>query len=138
MKLDPNWGITDGFQIIRKDVQNFVKFILKQLTEINNPTVSACKMLFDFEQQLKIVNDLPAVSRLKLDKSLSSLRMLILEKADIEQDQLLSRLVTYIILVSGLGNPKSLKVFHQFYCMDIKRFQIITLKIYWKLVLTFL
>lgn len=107
--MDPNWGISKDVLQIRKDLQAFFEHVLDQLSQCNNPEIIACKVQFYFENNFNLVENLPEINRQELMKKIRSLRLLILENSN-DSPKLISNIVTYIILASGLGNPMKRKV----------------------------
>lgn len=110
LKLDPNWGITDDIFQIRQDLQRFIQYITTQLSGPLNPVISTCKVQFHFETKFSELEDSPIIRKNELRSKLHRLKMLVLERDD-DNPHVITHLVYYITLISGLGNPKDPKVY---------------------------
>lgn len=109
LRFDPNWGISDRVLLIRKDLQRFIKHVVHKYLEGNNPETLTCKLQYYFEDKFTSLQHLPSLKRRHFMKHLSPLRTRSLEKQRNSSDSIKAA-VAYIVLASGLGNPKDIKV----------------------------
>ncbi|RZC32461.1 UPF0704 protein C6orf165 -like [Asbolus verrucosus] len=117
LALDPSWGITTNFMINREDVQNFIKFVVAKLEDQLTPSMIVLKMQFYFhcnfsmKQKMLKRNRTELLARLKtLEHEIIDIKVL---KEDEEIDFIYKKMVYYITLASGLGNPTLDPVFKE-------------------------
>lgn len=111
--LDPNWGITSDSIVTRDNVQQFVKYVVKELNnEKMKPKILTLKMQFYYSCSLEnlklavIQNRSQLRNRLKnLEKNIISTTSAQLMEDHREVDLLYKKMIFYITLLSGLGNP---------------------------------
>ncbi|XP_076252362.1 cilia- and flagella-associated protein 206-like [Rhynchophorus ferrugineus] len=116
--INPNWGINDDFFNQRQNVQVFVKYVIDELL-VNpyHPTMVTLKIQFYFSCNLEHMGYAIEMNHYDLRKKLSKLKEDIFIINTIqdkeEMDKLLKKIVYYITLISGLGDPTNNKVFEE-------------------------
>jgi hypothetical protein len=117
LALDPTWGITDKDMLNRADVQKFIKYVVSKLENQLTPSMIALKMQFYFSCNFQMKHKMVKRNRSEL---LIRLRALEQEIVDVkylaEEDEIdltYKKIVYYITLASGLGNPTLEPVFKE-------------------------
>lgn len=118
MRLDPNWGISEDAFLMRKDLQRFIKHIVKKITEGKNPETLTCELQFYFDEKFSFLSQLPYQYRHYLMNKLSPIKIETLEKPKNASDTVKAAVV-YITLASGLGNPGDMKVSTKYVVLSI-------------------
>lgn len=107
--LDPNWEISKDVLFIRKDLQCFIDYVVKNNTDGRNLEILTCKLQYCFEDNFVALPKFPSLKRKRLMKYLSPLKRRSLSKQNNSSNSI-DVTVLYITLASGLGNPKDIKV----------------------------
>ncbi|XP_066253099.1 cilia- and flagella-associated protein 206 [Euwallacea similis] len=116
--MDPNWGIGDDFFRQRENVQHFVKYVIEDLLQQQNyPKIVTLKLQFYFSCNLERMDHVIELNKRDLKNKLSSLKENIFMATKVEEkeeiDLLFKKIVYYITLSTGLGNPSKPKVYEE-------------------------
>ncbi|XP_048522875.1 cilia- and flagella-associated protein 206 isoform X2 [Dendroctonus ponderosae] len=116
--INPNWGIGDDFFSQRQNVQHFVKYVIDDLLKVqDDPKIVTLKIQFYFSCNLERMDYAIEVNRRDLRNKLLVLKEDIFTFSKVEDrndvDALYKKIVYYITLASGLGNPAKPKVFEE-------------------------
>ncbi|XP_060528377.1 cilia- and flagella-associated protein 206-like [Cylas formicarius] len=116
--MDPNWGISEDFFVRRENVQKFVGYVLEEMLEKQDrPLVCTLKIQFYFDCNLKHVDYVIETNRNDIRNRLARLKDDIFCSQNVsdkeELDKLFRKIVYYITLISGLGNPTQTRVFQE-------------------------
>lgn len=110
LTLDPKWGIAPECQLNREIISNFVTHCINLLTKPDCPYIGTtmAQQLCLSEPQLR--RQLILTHRNLINEKLESLRDEILEYKILEdkkqtKQRLFKKMILYIILFSGMGNP---------------------------------
>lgn len=119
--LNPKWNISlDNEDINRIDLQNLVKYALEQLINEDSPSVVALKMQMYFHCSFDTSQNIILRHRDNLRNKLIPLENEIItfkpkiEEAETEEElaTLFKRMVYYLTLYYGLGDPTETAVSH--------------------------
>lgn len=137
MLLNPKWGIGKAFDLImqRRELEKLVKFCTVQLSLENYPPIETLKMQKYFSYQVERLDEISEANRSNLKTLLVKLEHEIVGIDCVEDDDdmstLFKKIVYYITLLSGLGNPQIIEVFVMFaeaflcsilvYCRSIRK-----------------
>ncbi|XP_044268139.1 cilia- and flagella-associated protein 206 [Tribolium madens] len=117
LSLDPTWGITGKDVLDRSDVQNFIKYVVNQLKNQNTPSMITLKMQFYFTCNYQMKQKMVKRNRAELLLRLRGLEQEIIDVKHLnEEDEInlmYKKIVYYITLASGLGNPTIDAVFKE-------------------------
>lgn len=113
--INPNWGIGDDFFSQRQNVQIFVKYVIDDLlTEQDDPKIVTLKLQFYFSCNLDRMDYVIELNRRELKSKLQPLREDICNVKKVEEKYevyvIFKKIVYYITLITGLGNPSKPKV----------------------------
>lgn len=109
--MNPNWGIGDDFFNQRENVQHFVKYVIEQLlSKENDPRVVSLKIQFHVTCNMEHMDFVIEMNRKDLKNRLTPLREKIYSTWHQTNDMLVKRIVYYITLATGLGDPSNPKV----------------------------
>ncbi|KAK4875070.1 hypothetical protein RN001_011492 [Aquatica leii] len=107
--LNPLWGITSGRLPNRNDVQHFVKCCVEKLENVKNPSMITLKMQLHCKENFTNAPSMIQKNRLNLKTRLEPLEKEISEvssdKNVTDINTLVKKIVFFITLSSGLGNP---------------------------------
>lgn len=110
MLLNPKWKIKDTCNVIRerKILEKFVKYCVFRLSSRNDPSVETMKLQRYFTYNMEHLDEDVNISRRNLKSTLERLEDEIIN-ANVPDDdgvnELYKKIVYYITLLSGLGDP---------------------------------
>lgn len=106
--MDPSWGVTEDY-IPRQKIQNLIKYVVSNLENQLTPQMITLKMQFYFTCNFEIKEKLVQKNRNELLERLKTLEQEIMDVKDLEEeedfDMMYKKIVFYVTLASGLGNP---------------------------------
>lgn len=109
MLLNPQWHIGDTCDLVvqRRELEKFVKFCIYNLTIASNPAIETMKMQRYYNFHIEHLDEVVENTRCSLKERLERLEMQIIIDKDNEGDilHIYQKIVFYITLLSGLGNP---------------------------------
>nr|CAH7713745.1 unnamed protein product [Callosobruchus chinensis] len=120
--LNPAWGITENFMACRKNVQQLVKHLINLLESQGHPILVALKLQHFYECSIEHFDRAVQDEKEKIKNLLSPLKAEIL-KTDVrnalaDPELLEKRIISYILLLVGLGNPQKPQVYNEtFYAL---------------------
>ncbi|XP_060528945.1 cilia- and flagella-associated protein 206-like [Cylas formicarius] len=114
LKLDPNRGLKKDLLHKREQIQQFIKYVVARMRNTNDPRIATLKLQHTFEISFDSAEQAVRKYRKYLDDRLYSLIMAIIEpERPLQEKEFLRRVVYYITIASGLGNPKEKLVYRE-------------------------
>nr|XP_023017749.1 cilia- and flagella-associated protein 206-like [Leptinotarsa decemlineata] len=114
--IDPNWGISEKIMEIRSDLQKFIQFVVANLKKPDQPNMVALKIQFNMETHFEVMEQTTSEHRKYRENMLNALKVSVLEPSFNDRyniSGLLDKIVFYITLASGLGNPYEKAVYRE-------------------------
>ncbi|CAH1963937.1 unnamed protein product [Acanthoscelides obtectus] len=117
--LNPSWGITENFMECRTNVVVLVKHLYTLLESHGLPSLVGLKMQYFYQCSQKYFDSAVLAEKKQLRFLLAPLKAEIL-KTDIRStvfhpELLQKRIISYAILLVGLGNPQKVHVYNEAY-----------------------
>lgn len=115
LSLDPSWGVTEDY-VTRQKIQNFIKYVVSKLENQLAPQIITLKMQFYFACNFEMKQKLLQKNRSELLERLKTLEQEIINVKKLEEedfDMMYKKIVFYVTLASGLGNPLIERVFKE-------------------------
>ncbi|KAK5644417.1 hypothetical protein RI129_005717 [Pyrocoelia pectoralis] len=116
LMLNPRWGIFSGTLPYRNDVQYFVKHCLEKLNNQSHSSIVTLKLQLYFKENFENLENMIIKNRTALKARILPLEKVILEaftEDKIELEEVFRKIVYFITLTSGLGNPTDELVFKE-------------------------
>ncbi|XP_048210565.1 cilia- and flagella-associated protein 206 [Perognathus longimembris pacificus] len=111
--LDPSNGFNTDRTLIKSDVQKLVKLCVARLLDSKNPSLDTIKMQVYFDMNYTSRGDFLEEHHRVLESRLSSISREITDNracAREELESLYRKIVSYVLLRSGLGSPTDIKI----------------------------
>ncbi|XP_013366311.1 PREDICTED: UPF0704 protein C6orf165 homolog isoform X4 [Chinchilla lanigera] len=111
--LDPSNGFNIDRTLMKSDVQKLVKLCVTRLLDTKNPSLDTIKMQVYFDMNYTSREDFLEEHHRVLESRLSSVSREITDNrasAREELESLYRKIVSYVLLRSGLGSPTDLKI----------------------------
>ncbi|VEN40555.1 unnamed protein product [Callosobruchus maculatus] len=119
---NPAWGITENFMACRENVQQLVKHLITLLESHRHPILVALKLQYFYQCCMEHFDSSVQDEKNKVTRMLSPLKAEILNtkvRDALDEPELLEkRIISYILLLIGLGNPQKAQVYNEtFYAL---------------------
>ncbi|XP_008574604.1 PREDICTED: UPF0704 protein C6orf165 homolog [Galeopterus variegatus] len=111
--LDPSNGFNVDRTLIKSDVQKLVKLCVARLLDSQNPSLDTIKMQVYFDMNYTSREEFLEEHHRVLESRLGSVRREITDNracAREELESLYRKIVSYVLLRSGLGSPTNIKI----------------------------
>lgn len=120
LHLDPAWGITADVLMNRTSVHKFVEYCVSTMKKHSDPFLVILKVQFHFKKDFLYKDVIIEHNRTALQTRLEPLEKEILQTKKLTQtedyDKFYKRIVYFVTLLSGLGNPTVSSVRHYINC----------------------
>uniref|UniRef100_A0A8C8Z715 Cilia- and flagella-associated protein 206 n=1 Tax=Prolemur simus TaxID=1328070 RepID=A0A8C8Z715_PROSS len=111
--LDPSNGFNMDRTLVKSDVQKLVKLCVTRLLDTKNPSLDTIKMQVYFDLNYTRRDEFLEEHHRVLDSRISSVRREITDNRACTKEELESlyrKIVSYVLLRSGLGSPTDIKI----------------------------
>lgn len=116
LSLDPSWGVTEDY-VTRQNIQNLIKYVVSKLEDQLAPQIITLKMQFYFSCNFDVKQKFLQKHRTELLERLKTLEQEIIDVKQLEEEEdfdvIYKKIVFYVTLASGLGNPLMEGVFKE-------------------------
>ncbi|KAJ8960046.1 hypothetical protein NQ318_009483 [Aromia moschata] len=112
--LDPNWGITSDFVSSRDNVDSFINQVIAEMEAQQFPKIITLQMQFYFTCNMELMTTAVKRNRKDIFDHLVRLQNDIVKTEEVGPEEITKytrKIICYITLLSGLGNPTMNTVF---------------------------